>query len=99
MGGGIWSDSYKDYYSIEGLKTLFRYLESNDNYELHFDRVLIACHYIEYKSLDAFQACYRWIDENALSLNIDSLEELEGYLTVLRIKDTCRIFLSCRILL
>jgi len=73
------SDSYANNFSYEGLSALFDYLEDYEDSTgelLEFDLVMLCCDFTEYENFQEIRDNYS---------DIESLEDLEGYTTVIPI--------------
>jgi len=71
------SDSYANNFSYEGLSALFDYLENYEDdtgEQIEFDLVALCCDFTEYENLQEIKDNYS---------DIESLEDLEGYTTVI----------------
>lgn len=71
------SDSYANNFSYEGLSALFDYLEDYEDSTgepLEFDLVMLCCDFTEYENFQEIRDNYS---------DIESLEDLEGYTTVI----------------
>ena len=71
------SDSYANNFSYEGLSALFDYLEDYEDdtgEQIEFDLVALCCDFTEYENLQEIKDNYS---------DIESLEDLEGYTTVI----------------
>lgn len=71
------SDSYANNFSYEGLSALFDYLEGYEDdtgEQIEFDLVALCCDFTEYENLQEIKDNYS---------DIESLEDLEGYTTVI----------------
>lgn len=72
---------YKNNFSIQGLNTLFDYLEQLEEdigVEIEFDIVAIANDFTEYSSLEEIKEIYS-------NLNINNIEDLKNYTEVIEI--------------
>jgi len=84
------SDTYKNNFSYEGLKSLFNYLE---NYEeetgqkIEFDPVALCCEYSEYDNLQS-------VIENYNSTDIQTIDDLRNNTSVIEIEGTDRIIIQ-----
>ena len=75
------SDSYANNFSYEGLSALFDYLEDYENdtgVQIEFDLVALCCDFTEYENIQEIKDSYSYS-----YLDIESLEDLEGYTTVI----------------
>lgn len=71
------SDSYANNFSYKGLSALFDYLEGYEDdtgEQIEFDLVALCCDFTEYENLQEIKDNYS---------DIESLEDLEGYTTVI----------------
>lgn len=71
------SDSYANNFSYEGLSALFEYLEDYEDdtgEQVEFDLVALCCDFTEYENIQEIKDNYS---------DIESLEDLEGYTTVI----------------
>ena len=71
------SDSYANNFSYEGLSALFEYLEDYEDdtgEQIEFDLVALCCDFTEYENIQEIRDNYS---------DIESLEDLEGYTTVI----------------
>ena len=73
------SDSYANNFSYEGLSALFDYLEEFEDdtgEQIEFDLVALCCDFTEYENFQEIRDNYS---------DIESMEDLEGYTTVIQV--------------
>ncbi len=84
------SDTYKNNFSYEGKRALFEHLESiseDIGEDIELDPIALCCEYTEYGNLKEFNDAYN------TDKPFDSLEEVEEFTTVIRIKNTDRFII------
>ena len=70
-------------FSYEGKKALFEYLENYEEEtgeEIELDVIALCCEFTEYKDFEHYQDAY--------SNDIETLEELQDYTSIIMIDDT-----------
>tara|TARA_R100001510_G_C7465502_1_gene84125 strand:- start:177 stop:479 length:303 start_codon:yes stop_codon:yes gene_type:complete len=82
------SDTYKNNFSYEGLKSLYNYLvdleeDTGDNIE--FDPVAICCEYSEYENLEEIKNNYN---------DIETIEDLRDHTQVIEISGSDKIIIQ-----
>jgi hypothetical protein len=82
------SDTYKNNFSYEGLKSLYNYLvdleeDTGDNIE--FDPVAICCEYSEYENIEEIKNNYN---------DIETIEDLRDHTQVIEISGSDKIIIQ-----
>ena len=75
------SDTYKNNFSIVGLKALYNFLtelEEDTDTEIEFDIVAICCDFTEYEDFEELKNTYS-------NLNLETLEDFEDYTTIIEL--------------
>ena len=73
------SDTYRNNFSVVGLKALYEYLtqlEEDTGIEIEFDIVAICCDFTEYENFEELQAQYS-------NLELESLDDYNDYTTII----------------
>ena len=84
------SDTYKNNFSYDGLNSLFDYfeeLEEQMENEMDFDPIAICCEFSEYENFEE-------IKENYNSTDIQTMDDLRNYTSVIKIENTDRLIIQ-----
>jgi hypothetical protein len=84
------SDTYKNNFSYDGLNSLFDYfeeLEEQMENEMDFDPIAICCEFSEYENFEE-------IKENYNSTDIQTMDDLRNYTSVIEIENTDRLIIQ-----
>ena len=84
------SDTYKRNFSYDGLNSLFDYfeeLEEQMENEMDFDPIAICCEFSEYENFEE-------IKENYNSTDIQTMDDLRNYTSVIEIENTDRLIIQ-----
>ena len=76
------SDTYKNQFSVEGLRALFEYfedLEDGTGESIDFDMIAICCEYTEYDSLEEYNGEY--------SDQCEEIDDIANYTELIKIDD------------
>ena len=82
---GRFTDSYNDYFSYEGKRALFSYLEAleiDQKQQIALDVIALCCEFTEYENMGQFLQDYsHLIDE------VETVEDIENYTTVINVAE------------